>query len=164
MLQLNSIFYTLPLEFTSLENVFTLVVYLLNSPFLFDLVRCTFSQRDKQIFIHCYFLLVLMPEPVLYIWLRCQVCIRYSRAAFFNSTFEFLFTLQWSLVETKEAFVGVGDGDLSTSSPGLSLGNTRLPPQAKILLALLKHAQIVGVLCRMLNFSRIVIYRSKFYI
>ena len=77
--------------------------------------------------------LALMPEPVLYIWLRCQFCTRYSLAAFgqsprqisnsasyiFNSTFEFLFTLQWSLVETKEAFVGLGDGDRSTSSPGL---------------------------------------------
>ena len=56
-----------------------------------------------------------MPEPILYIWLRSQFCIRYSLAAFrqssrqisnstshiFNSIFEFLFTLQWSLVETK---------------------------------------------------------------
>ena len=77
-------------------------------------------QLDKQIVIHCYFLLVLIPEPVLYIWLRCEPCIQYSLAAFrqsprqisnstsysFNSTFEFLFRLQWSLVETKEAFVG----------------------------------------------------------
>ena len=42
-------------------------------------------QLDKQIFIHCYFLLVLMPEPALYIWLRCQFCIRYSLAAFCQS-------------------------------------------------------------------------------
>ena len=145
ILQLNSIFYTLPLKFTSLENVFTLVFYLLNSIFLFDLAPCTLSSRfvklhcqecnfqlDKQILIHCYFLLVLMPKPVLYILLRCQFCIWYSLAAFrqspcqisnstsylFNSSFEFLFTLQWSLVETKQAFVGVRDGDLSTFSPG----------------------------------------------
>ena len=92
-----------------------------------------YFQLDKQIFIHCYFLLVLMPdEPALYIWQRCQFCIRYSLAPFhqsphqisnptsyiFHSTFEFLFMLQWSLVETKEAFVGMGDGNLSTSSPG----------------------------------------------
>ena len=32
-------------------------------------------QPDKQIFAHCYFLIVLMPEPALYIWLRCQFCI-----------------------------------------------------------------------------------------
>ena len=36
---------TLPFEFTSLKNVFTLVVQLLNSTFLFDLARCTFSTR-----------------------------------------------------------------------------------------------------------------------
>ena len=124
---------------------------------------CNF-QLDNQSFIHCYFLLVLMPEPVLYIWLRCQFCIRYSLLAFrqsprqisnttsyiFNSTFEFLFTVQWSLVETKEAFVGVGDGDLSTSSlisfvhhafwKRESVGNRRLLPQAKLLLALLKRS------------------------
>ena len=39
-------------------------------------------QLDKKIFIHCYFLLVLMPEPALYIWQRCQFCIWYSLAAF----------------------------------------------------------------------------------
>ena len=39
-------------------------------------------QLDKKIFIHCYFLLVLMPEPALYIWLRCQFCVWYSLAAF----------------------------------------------------------------------------------
>ena len=89
-------------------------------------------QLDKQIFIHCYFLLVLMPEPALYIWQRCKFYIRYSLAAFrqsphqistptsyiFHSTFEFLFTFQWSFVETKEAFAGVVDSDLLTSSPG----------------------------------------------
>ena len=42
-----------------------------------------YFQLDKQIFIHCYFLLVLMPdEPALYIWQRCQFCIRYSLAPF----------------------------------------------------------------------------------
>ena len=111
---------------------------------------CNF-QLDKQLFVHCYFLLVLIPETVLYIWLRCELCIRYSLAAFrqsprqiskstsfiFNSAFEFLFTLQWSLVGTKEVFVGVGEGDQSTSSPGCfvhhtlwkreSIGNARLP-------------------------------------
>ena len=84
ILQLNSKIYTLPLEFTSLENVN--------------------FQLDEHIFIqyHCYFLLDLMTETLLYIWL----------------IYEALFTLQWSLVETKETFVGVGDGDRSTSSPG----------------------------------------------
>ena len=70
-----------------------------------------------------------MPEPALYIWLRSQFCIRYSLVAFrqsprqitnSTSTFEFLFTLQWSLVKTKEVFVDVGDDDLSTSSLALS--------------------------------------------
>ena len=42
-------------------------------------------QPDKQIFTHCYFLLVLMPEPALYIWLRCEFCIRYSLPAFRQS-------------------------------------------------------------------------------
>ena len=121
-------------------------------------------QLNRQILIHCYFLLVLMPETVLCIWMRCQFCIRFSLAAFrqspcqisnstsfyiFNSIFEFLLMLLWSLVETKEAFVGVGDGDRSTSFPGSfvhhalwkkeSVGYTRLPPQAKILPVLLKH-------------------------
>ena len=55
-----------------------------------------------------------MPELVLYIWLICELCIWYSLGAFchsppnisnstshiFNSTSEFSFTLQWSLVET----------------------------------------------------------------
>ena len=42
-----------------------------------------YFQLAKQIFIHCYFLLVLMPdEPALYIWQRCQFCIRYSLAPF----------------------------------------------------------------------------------
>ena len=65
--------------FSSLENNFTLT--LLNSTFLFDLARCTFSTSYVQShtsqtmqfstrrtnFIHCFFLLLLMPEPVLYI-------------------------------------------------------------------------------------------------
>ena len=41
-----------------------------------------------------------------------------STSYIFNSTFEFLLPRQWSLVETKEASVGVRDGDRSTSSPG----------------------------------------------
>ena len=111
-----------------------------------------------------YFLLVLMPEPVLYIWLRCEPCIRYSLTAFrqsprqisnstsytFNSTFEFLFRLQWSLVETKKSLCGVGRWRPIDLLPrlfrpscfvkkGESVGNTRLLPQAKMLLALLKR-------------------------
>ena len=41
------IFYTLLLDFTSLENMFTLVFWLFNSTFVhvFDLARCTFSTR-----------------------------------------------------------------------------------------------------------------------
>ena len=42
-------------------------------------------QPDKQIFTPCYFILVLMPEPALYIWLRCEFCIRYSLPAFRQS-------------------------------------------------------------------------------
>ena len=38
-------------------------------------------QLDEQIFIHCFFLLLLMPEPVLYIWLRWELCTRYSVGA-----------------------------------------------------------------------------------
>ena len=52
--------------------------------FNYTVKPCNF-QFDEQIFIHCYFLLVLIPEPVLYIWLRCQVCIQYSLAAFRQS-------------------------------------------------------------------------------
>ena len=119
------------LEFTSLENVFN--TFRFWTQLFYMTLFVVHFQLDKQIFIHCYFLLVLMPdEPALYIWQRCQFCIRYSLAPFrqsphqisnptsyiFHSTFEFLFTHQWSLVETKEAFVGMGDGNLSTSSPG----------------------------------------------
>ena len=70
---------------------------------------------------------------------------------YFKLTFEFLFTLNWSLVETEEAFVGVGDGDWPIDLlPGSfvhhafwkreSVGNRRLLPQAKMLLALLKRS------------------------
>ena len=110
ILQLDSIFYTLPLAFTSLENVFTLVFW--TQLFYLTLVDVHFK-LDKQIFIHCFFLSVLMPEPVLYIWLRCQFCTRYSLAVFRQSWRQIL----KSTVDTKEAFVRVGDGDGSTSSP-----------------------------------------------
>ena len=42
---------------------------------------CNF-QLDEQIFTHCYFLSVLIPEPVLYIWRRLELCIRYFLAHF----------------------------------------------------------------------------------
>ena len=116
ILQLNSKIYTLPLEFTSLENVN--------------------FQLDEHIFIqyHCYFLLDLMTEPLLYIWL----------------IYEALFTLQWSLVETKKPLWG---WEMATDRPpppvlssimlcekSESVGNTRLLPQAKIcLIALFKR-------------------------
>ena len=148
----------LNLSFSFWTQLFYLTLLAVHFPLAlsnYTVKPCNF-QLNKQIVIHCCFLLVLMPEPVLYIWLRCQFCIRYSLAAFcqsphqisnstsyiFNSTFEFLFTLQWSMVGTKEAFVGVPDGYLSTSSPGSfvhhafwkreSVGNTRLLPQAKM--------------------------------
>ena len=40
-----TLYFTLPLEFTSLENVFTLVRLAFELNFLIDLTRCTFSTR-----------------------------------------------------------------------------------------------------------------------
>ena len=110
-------------------------------------------QPDKQIFIQCYFLLVMMPEPALYIWLRCQFRIRYSLPAFrqsphqfsnsasyiFNLTFEFClrFSDHWS--RQKKPFWGWEMATYWPPPPALSFSNTRLSPQAKILLALLKR-------------------------
>ena len=51
ILQLNSKFYTLLLDFTSLENVFTLVFWLFNSTFVFGLARCRFSTRFVNYYI-----------------------------------------------------------------------------------------------------------------
>ena len=114
-------------------------------------------QPDKQIFAHCYFLLVLMPEPALYIWLRCQFCIRHSLPAFrqsscqisnstsyiFNYTFEFClrFSDHWS--RQKKPLWGWEMATYRPPPPALSFSNTRLSPQAKILLALLKHVKLL---------------------
>ena len=118
----------------------------MNSTFLFDLARCTFSTHFVKL--HCqtmqfstqqtnfYTLLLfisfdawtstlhLTEMPILHLILTRGISpvtasnFKLNTSYIFNSTFEFLFTLQWSLVETKDAFTGVGDGDLSTSSPG----------------------------------------------
>ena len=53
-----------------------------------------------------------------------------STSYIFNSTFEFLLTLQW-LVKTKEAFVGVGDDALSTSPVACSVEALRSLLQLK---------------------------------
>ena len=89
---------------------------------LFDMTLfAVHFQLNKQIFIHCYFLLVLMPdEPALYIWQRYQFCIRYSLTPFrqsphqisnptsyiFHSTFQFLFTLSDHLLRQKKPLWG----------------------------------------------------------
>ena len=90
-----------------------------------------------------------MPEPVLYIWLSCEPCTRYSLATFgqsprhisnstsyiFNSTFEFLFTLQLSLWGWEMATDWPPPSAFSSSmlcEERESVGNTQLPPQAQL--------------------------------
>ena len=81
-------------------NTFTAEFNILHSSFRIHIIgKCFYTcllafylivhfQLDKQIVIHCYFLLVLIPEPALYFGQRSQFCIRYSLAAFRQSSRE----------------------------------------------------------------------------
>ena len=77
----------LHLSFSFWTLLFYLTLFAVHFPLAFlnyTVNPCNF-QLDKQIFIHCYVLLVLVPEPVFYIWLQSEPCIRYSLAAFRQS-------------------------------------------------------------------------------
>ena len=127
---------------------------------------CNF-QLDNQSFIHCYFLLVLMPEPVLYIWLVGDANFAFDTHSphfashrdkfqtqhriFLTKLLNFCLRLidHWSR-QKRPLWGWEMATDLSTSSPGSfvhhafwkreSVGNRRLVPQAKLLLALLKRS------------------------
>ena len=95
---------TLVLDFTS-KTCFPLIFSFFNSTFVFDIPRCTFSTRfvkitvelfifdstpwiklnTKVIVQRCYFLLVLIPEPVVCIFLICELCTRYYLDIFYHS-------------------------------------------------------------------------------
>ena len=112
--------YTLPSDFASLENVFTLVFYFLNSTLLFDLARRIFSTR--------------------FIKLHLPSHISNSTLKIFNTTSEFLFTLQWLLIKT--ICRGVGHGWLFSPS---CFARKCLPAPS--------HFQVIGDLCLSKNGS-----------
>ena len=135
----------------SLESVFTLVFKLLNSTFLFDLVRCTFSTRQTNFYTLLLFIsfdawtstLHLTETPILHSILTRRmlpVTVRnfklnvvYFQLNFLN--FCLRFSDHWS--KQKKSLWGWEMATYRPPPPALSLGNT--PPQAKILLALLKY-------------------------
>ena len=95
-------------------------------------------QPDKQIFIHCYFLLVMMPEPVLYIWLAFDT--HSPQRRIFSTkllTLCLRFSDHWS--RQKKPLWGWEMATYRPPPPALSFSNTWHSPQAKILLALLKR-------------------------
>ena len=127
----------------------TLVFKLLNSTFLFDLVRCTFSTRQTNFYTLLLFIsfdawsstlhLSEMPVDSHSPHFAChRVKFQTQRRILFSTQFSnfcLRFSDHWS--RQKKSLWGWEMATYRPPPPALYLGNT--PPQAKILLALLKR-------------------------